>query len=180
MRQKNDNLKYTYTFLQRNMNKIKFKYLTFFSIAFIYTTFSHAQKSTNASGGDAAGILGSVAYSVGQIDCSNNISTAGTVNIGVQQPYEIFTIGIIESEFNSALLVFPNPTVDNLTLIIDDYNNEELLYQLFDIKGELLIKDRVNTQQTQINTLCLAPSTYHLYIINQSNNKVQSFKIIKN
>lgn len=139
-----------------------------------------AQESPTASGGDATGSGGTVAYSVGQVVYTTNTDASGKVSQGVQQAYEIFTVGIKETELNISLSVFPNPTADNLTLQISDYNNEKLSYQLFDMQGKLLNNGQVNAQQTEINTASLPPATYFVNVVNQSNKKVQSFKIIKN
>jgi hypothetical protein len=140
----------------------------------------HAQESANASGGDATGSGGTVAYSVGQVVYTTNTDTSGTVSHGVQQAYEIFTIGINETELNISLSVFPNPTADNLTLQISDYSNEKLSYQLYDMQGKLLNNGQVTAQQTQINTASLPSATYFINVVNQENKQVQSFKIIKN
>jgi hypothetical protein len=69
---------------------------------------------------------------------------------GVQHAYEIFTVGIKETELSISLTAFPNPTMDNLTLQINDYNNEKLSYQLFDMQGKQLSSGQVTAQQTQI------------------------------
>ena len=140
----------------------------------------HAQESFNATGGDATGSRGTVAYSVGQVVYTTNIDASGTVSQGVQQAYEIFTVGIKEAELNISLSVFPNPTADNLTLQISNYNNEKLSYQLYDMQGKLLSYGQVTAQQTQINTAGLPPATYFINVVNQENKQVQSFKIIKN
>ena len=141
---------------------------------------SNAQESLNSSGGGGSGSEGTVAYSVGQVAYTTNTGTSGTVSQGVQQAYEIFTVGIKEPELNVSASVFPNPTADILTLRIIDYNNEQLSYQLYDMHGKLLKNGQVTTQQTQITTASLSPATYFINIVNQENQKVQSFKIIKN
>jgi hypothetical protein len=79
----------------------------------------------NASGGDATGTSGTVAYSVGQVVYTSNTGSTGSVAQGVQQSYEIFMVGIKETELNISLSVFPNPTSDNLTLQISNYNHEK-------------------------------------------------------
>ena len=96
---------------------------------------------------------------------------------GVQHAYEIFTVGIKETELNISLTAFPNPTTDNLTLQISDYNNEKLSYQLFDMQGKQLSNGQIVAQQTQINMNSLPPATYFINVVNQKNKKVQSFKI---
>jgi len=140
---------------------------------------AQAQQATTASGGDASGSGGTVAYSVGQVVYTTNTDVSGTVSQGVQQPYEIFTVGIKETELNILLSVFPNPTAYNLTLQISDYNNEKLSYQLFDMQGKLLNNGQVIAQQVQINTANLPPATYFINVVNQENKKIRSFKIIK-
>jgi hypothetical protein len=139
-----------------------------------------AQESINATGGNASGSGGTVTYSVGQVVYTTNSNASGTVSQGVQQPYEIYTIGINETKFNISLSLFPNPTEHNLSLQINNYNNEKLSYQLFDLQGKLLSTGQVTTQLTQINTASLPPATYFINIVNQENKKAQSFKIIKN
>jgi len=139
-----------------------------------------AQQGTTATGGDASGSGGTVAYSVGQVVYTTNTDASGTVSQGVQQGYEIFTLGIKETESNISLLVYPNPTADNLTLQIQDYNNEKLSYRLFDMQGKLVNNGQVTAKQTQINTASLPSATYFINVVNQENKQVQSFKIIKN
>ena len=147
---------------------------------FLSVGYAQAQQSANAAGGDATGSGGTVAYSVGQVVYTANNSPSGTVSQGVQQAYEIFLIGINETELNSSLSVFPNPILDNLTLQISDYNNEKLSYQLFDIQGKQLSNGQVTAQQTLIDMNGLPSATYLINVVNQENKKVQSFKIIKN
>jgi hypothetical protein len=98
----------------------------------------------------------------------------------VQNAYEIFTVSVEETTLNISLIAFPNPTTENLTLQISDFNKEKLAYQLFDMQGKLLSNGQVTAQQTQINTASLPAATYLINVVNQENKKVQSFKIIKN
>ena len=139
-----------------------------------------AQQATTTTGGDASGSGGTVAYSVGQVVYTTNTDASGTVSQGVQHAYEIFTLGIKETALNISLTAFPNPTMDNLTLHISDYNNEKLSYQLFDMQGKQLSNGQIVAQQTQINMNSLPTATYFVNVVNQENKKVQSFKIIKN
>lgn len=164
----------------QKMIKTKSIPIVLLSIGFLSAGFAQAQQSANAAGGDATGSGGSVAYSIGQVVYTANTSPSGTVSQGVQQAYEIYLIGINETELNSSLSVFPNPIVDYLILQISDYNNEKLSYQLFDMQGKLLSNAQIIAQQTQIKTASLPPATYFIEVLNQENKHVQSFKIIKN
>ena len=146
----------------------------------LFVNLAQAQESSNASGGNAIGSGGTVAYSIGQVVYTSNIGNNGTIDQGVQHAYEIFTVGINETTLNISLSVFPNPTTENLILQTAKYNNEKMLYQLLDIQGKQLRKGQIMTEQTQINTASLPAATYFINIINQENKQVQSFKIIKN
>lgn len=162
------------------MTKNKSRPIALLAVGLLWTGLAQAQESVNTTGGDATGSGGTAAYSVGQVVYTTNTGASGTVSQGVQQAYEIFTLGIKETELNISLSVFPNPTADNLTLQISDYNNEKLSYQLFDMQGKQLSNGQIVAQQTQINLNSLPTATYFINVVNQENKKVQSFKIIKN
>lgn len=140
---------------------------------------SKAQESVNASGSNATGSGGSVSYSIGQVVYTYNTGSNGSVTQGVQHAYEIFSIGISETELNISISTFPNPATDYLNLQISNFNNEQLSYQLFDLQGSLLINEQIMGQQTQINMNNLPSASYFVHIVNQENKKVQSYKIIK-
>ena len=162
------------------MTKNKSRPILLLTAGLLWAGLAQAQEYANASGGDATGSGGTVAYSVGQVVYTTNTGGTGSVAQGVQHAYEIFTVGIKETNLNISLTAFPNPTTENLTLQISAYNNEQLSYQLFDIQGKLLSNGQILEQQTQINMNSLPPATYFINIVNQENKKVQSFKIIKN
>jgi hypothetical protein len=48
------------------------------------------------------------------------------------------------------------------------------------MQGKQLSKGQIIAKQTQINTASLSSATYFINVINQENQKVQTFKIIKN
>ena len=133
----------------------------------------------SATGGDASGSGGTVAYSVGQIAYTTSTGTTGSVAQGVEQAYEIYSVGIKETTLNISLSVFPNPTSDFLTLKVQDYNNEALSYNLLDEQGKLVLNEQIITQDTQVAMSTLARGAYFINVL-QANKKIQTFKIIKN
>ena len=154
---------------------------TMTSVAFLLLGLGglHAQQATTAAGGEATGTGGTASYSVGQVVYTTNTGTNGSVAQGVQQAYEIYNVGIKETELNISLSIFPNPTAANLTLQISDYNNEKVSYQLYDMQGKLLNNGKIVAQQTKIEMTSLPTAAYYVNVVNQENQKVQSFKIIK-
>jgi hypothetical protein len=151
-------------------------------LAFLLSFSANAQtvhQVLSASGGDATGSGGSVAYSVGQIVYTTHTGTTGSVAQGVEQAYEIYSVGIKETTLNISLSVFPNPTSDFLTLKVEDYNDETLSYTLLDEQGKLILSEQITNQETQVAMSTLARGSYFINIV-QANKKIQSFKIIKN
>jgi len=143
----------------------------------------YAQQATTASGGDASGSGGSVAYSVGQIVYTTNTKTTGSVTQGVQQPYEIsITTGLLETGVNLNLTAYPNPTTSYLMLQIDAsaaLSNQSMSYQLYDISGKLLESNTIVASSTTIKMEQIPTGTY-LLKVTQNNKEVKTFKIIKN
>ena len=161
------------------MKKTKLKFLSVFAVGIFWVSALQAQESVNASGGDATGAGGSAAYSVGQVVYTSNSSSDGTVSQGVQQTYQISDLGIKETALSISLIAFPNPTTDNLTLQVTDYNNEKLSYQLHDMQGKLLNKGHINSEKTPIDMSSLPTSTYFVNVVDTENQQIKSFKIIK-
>ena len=72
----------------------------------------------------------------------SNTGTNGSVIEGVQQPYEISIVTGIQQARDITLFctVYPNPATDLLTLEVEIADNENLFYQLYGIKGMLLVR----------------------------------------
>jgi hypothetical protein len=167
-----------FSFLKQNMKNKKTK-LTALLLLGIGFNQVYAQQATTASGGDASGSGGSVAYSVGQIVYTTNTSSSGSVAQGVQQAYEIsITTGLLETDIKLNLSAYPNPTTNYLMLQIDNFD-KDLSYQLFDISGKLLESNTVAANSTTINMEQMQTGTY-LLKVTQNNKLVKTFKIIKN
>ena len=140
---------------------------------------AQAQESANTTGGDATGLGGTVAYSIGQVVYTTQNSSTGSVAQGVQHAYDVYAIGIEHNELNVAMDVYPNPTSDNIILQIPDFNNQQLWYRLLDAQGKIIVREKIITQQSAINMYNLSSATYFLQVVNQDNKQAQSFSIIK-
>jgi hypothetical protein len=149
-------------------------------LGFAFTS-ALAQQATTASGGDALGSGGTVAYSVGQIFYTTNTATTGSVAQGVQQAFEISVVTGIKNQTKTSmsLAVYPNPTTSFLNLQIADLKTEQLSYQLTDALGKLIIENKITESSTQINMNAQAEAIYFLNVL-QNNQTVKTFKIIKN
>ena len=163
------------------MVKLRSNRLGLVVLSFLWLNLTQAQESFNAAGGDASGSGGTAAYSIGQLAYTSNTDATGSSAQGVQQAYEIFIVGLEQvSTWNISLKAFPNPTTHYLNLELNELpQNEDLFYQVFDVHGRLLSHVRITSELSQINMNDLIPATYFVNVVNQSNKKFQSFKIIK-
>ena len=153
-----------------------------FFLSFLLSFSMNAQTShqvLSATGGDATGSGGTVAFSVGQIVYTTSMGTTGSVAQGVEQAYEIYSVGIKETALNISLSVFPNPTSDFLTIKVQDYNNEDLSYSLIDEQGKLVLNEQITKQDNKLVMSTLARGIYFINVL-QANKNIQTFKIIKN
>jgi hypothetical protein len=142
-----------------------------------------AQESTITSGGEASGDGGTVSYTLGQVAFSTHTGTTGSVTEGVQQPYEIsVVIGVDNIGIDLKISAYPNPVTDHLILTIADdtyVGNIRWIASLYDLKGSILKKQIIVSDETTIDMADLQPATYFLKVISE-NEEVKTFKIIKN
>lgn len=156
-----------------------FKRTAALAAGLFWTVGAFSQESANSAGGDASGSGGTVSYSIGQTVYTSHPSASGTLNQGVQQPFEFFTLGINRPEQSISLSIFPNPTSVNLTLQISDLLNLNWSYHIFDLNGKLVLTGPIRTEETLIDTSLLPRASYFLQVSNQENDQTQSFKFIK-
>jgi hypothetical protein len=138
-----------------------------------------AQQSVLTSGGNATGSGGNASYSIGQMAYNTISGSNGSLAQGVQQAFEISAVlGVENHQIDLSYTVFPNPTTEVITLKINNFDQNNLSFQLYDIQGRILYHKKISSDSTQIPTQSLAPATYFLKVM-QENQVVKLFKIIK-
>lgn len=149
--------------------------LLIFSMGYV-----HAQEAIPAAGGDASGSNGTLSYSVGQVVYTTGSGSTGSMNQGVQQPYDISTNSIVEESDDMTLSVFPNPTEDVLTLSVENTDFSEYNYELYNNQGQLIQLKSIDANQVNIPMQDLNAATYILILkIKSTDEVVKSFRIIK-
>jgi hypothetical protein len=152
---------------------------TILLVCLLFATIStYSQETIPASGGDATGSGGTSSYSVGQLVYTTNTSSNGSVTQGVQQSIELFNLSNPELTALT-LTAYPNPTTDYVVLALTNSTLTDLSYALYDLQGRLVHKGKVNEDTTQIPMQHLESAVY-LLKVNQNNQELKSFKIIKN
>lgn len=155
-------------------------FLLLFITCILFITNSYSQDSIVVSGGTATGSGGTSNYSIGQIAYTAVPGSEAYILQGVQQPYEIITLGTDEfTEINLLITAFPNPTIDILNLVIVNDKWQDLSCTLADISGKTVSKNlKIASPETSISMQGLNQGIYFL-TVNNSNKTIKTFKIIK-
>ncbi len=157
----------------------KFSFLIFFcALAFV----AFSQSAVVPAGGTATGAGGSATYTVGQI-ADQRVEAGGKFIIeGVQQPYEIQTVGINNYPgIQLEAVLYPNPTTQYVRLRISNFDIPDygLAAQLYDLNGRLLQVFEVTDLETQMDLSPYASASYQLRVMD-NDRMLKTFKIIKN
>ena len=150
-----------------------------FALMFIVQTILFAQSNTVCSGADVSGSGGTVSYTIGQIDYTQQQGSSGKISEGVQQPIEIYQTSGLENYENISVSIGPNPTHENIIIRCNSSLIEDVESQLFDNNGKLLCNIDITDVQTTIDMTSLAMGAYTLQI-SVSGKPVSSFRIVKN
>jgi hypothetical protein len=151
--------------------------IAFILIVFFTSVSSFAQQNTLAAGANASSPEGSISYSIGQIDFSNVTTSSGSLNQGVQQPFEFFISSVLENPNENSFSIFPNPTNEKLN-ISQSIFSEKIEVKLLDMSGRIVLIDQINAPQHQIDLRILPQGIYNLTLI-KNNQIFTAFKVIK-
>lgn len=138
-----------------------------------------AQEAFVVTGDDLTTGFGTVNYSVGQLIVKSDSTKNGSMRHGIQIPIELFKIpvGIDEiSEIHAE--AFPNPTFDHVKIIIPEKYQGPFTVTLMDIKGGILEKHQMNSNEMLLSLMQHSLGTYTI-VISQQSKTISSFSIIK-
>lgn len=146
-------------------------------------TLGMAQSAIVSVGGDAQSATGSVSYTVGQIAVKSVANSSGSISVaeGVQQPYEIQTVGVDDyPQIVLDAVVYPNPTENLAQLKLNGFEipTSGLQAHLFDGAGRLLQLLTVTDELTAFQIGQYATGTYYLEL-RDGKRTLKTFKIIR-
>ncbi len=136
-----------------------------------------AQEISLTSGNSLSGTGGTVSYSVGQVVFTTTYGVSGSVAQGVQQAYEISNVYEVDG-ISLICSVYPNPTTDLLVLKIDNYNANNLSFQLIDAFGKVCQNAEISGPETIVSMNYLPAAIYFIKVI-ENNRVVKIFKVVK-
>lgn len=149
------------------------------AISLSMSSMALAQQATVSAGGDGSNGNASIHYTVGQTIQETVVSTDGSLVQGIQFYFSSGSLKIIDLENNLEVSTYPNPTSSTLNIKIDGVVGPELLYELYTLQGQMVLKEKMQGNTSEIYIKHLPAATYLLKIHNPAQNTTKSFKIIK-
>ena len=157
--------------------------LFFVSFMMVLAVAVNAQSVIVPVGGDVQNSNGSISYTVGQIAVETAVSNEGSVSVaeGVQQPYEIQTVGV--NNYPQIVLnakVYPNPTENLAQLELNGFEipDDGLKAYLYDGNGKLLQTMTITDDITSFQIGQYATGNY-LLEVKSGNSSLKTFKIVR-
>jgi photosystem II stability/assembly factor-like uncharacterized protein len=110
-------------------------------------------------------------------------SNNGCISTHTLYVHNILCTGIIELGSNNASFnVYPNPTVDNVTLKMNGSKNLDVTIEVFDVSGKLVMKQNSSftkdKPENKLNISTLANGIYYLKVVSKQGSS-QNLKIVK-
>ena len=159
------------------------KKFTIFAIMFCIAGIVAAQSAVVSVGGDAQSNGGSVSYTVGQVAVQTVANSNGSVSVaeGVQQPYEIMTVGVDDyPQIVLDAVVYPNPTDNVAQLRLNGFEipADGLRANLYDGNGKRLQTIPVTDDLTTFQIGQYATGTYYLEV-RDGKRILKTFKVVR-
>jgi hypothetical protein len=133
-----------------------------------------AQQSLNSSGTLIKSNFGSVSVSIGEVFYLSKVSTY-SISEGIQHG---ILINKILTNSNIHVLVYPNPTNDLIFFKVENYNFQDLSYQLYNALGFELLNGRITGTASYISIKQFPDAVYYLKLY-RSKKEFVTYKIIK-
>jgi hypothetical protein len=155
------------------------KILLTFTLFLLLFSCLDAQELVSSSGNSFINAKGTIHYSVGELMVETYNNGSNYLTQGFHQPK--LTVTSISEMNNDKInvVVFPNPTSDELKLIINLDKLENIRFELYDLNGMKIIQDDIRNTETTLELNNLKSSIYILRIF-KDNKKISTYKIIKN
>ena len=154
------------------------KLYSFISLMVLSVLSLSAQSDIVPMGGDMEGSGVTISYTIGQIAVQSFGEGSTRIFEGVQQSYEIQTIGIDNYPgITLNAMVYPNPTLGNVQLTMNNVQLEGEV-RVFDLNGKFLFSKKIEGNSTEIPMSDLAAGTYFVNVLNGT-QVLKSFKVVK-
>lgn len=134
---------------------------------------ANAQSVISAGGAEMENADAKVTVTIGE----STIGAEGNAEIGFQQAYDSETVSVEETVSPLQLSLYPNPTVDKVTV-----QNPELLnlkYELTTLDGKLILSDENSLDTLSFDLSDKPAGMYIVRFTDTQTNLTKTYKIIK-
>lgn len=135
----------------------------------------YSQEVISTQGDHFSNSTGSVSYTIGEVITNTVSNGTNDITQGFHQSKWKLT-GILDFASDIEVLVYPNPMEQVLN--IKTLTFDGIHFELYDAQGKLIKQDHLIAEQTSINVEQLAPGSYSLNLLSES-NPIKVFKLIK-
>ena len=132
----------------------------------------------SSSGGSGQTAQVSLAWTIGEPVTTTVSDGTSTLTQGFQQPTLLIATSQNENNELLSLFVYPNPTADYVTLKLDQSNDAQYNFKVFDSAGKLVNEGKANASQPNISFQGFASGQYTISLLSPK-LKQQSISIIK-
>lgn len=148
-------------------------------ITLLFSSFlSNAQEVIATQGDYFSNTNGSITFTIGEVVVETLSNGSNSITQGFNNQAELVVLGVDDIENNFQALVFPNPVTDILQLDVEDYTG--LNYRVYDLQGRLISSKNILETKTNINLSKYSDGIYLLLLLNENNQKLKTYRIIKN
>lgn len=161
------------------MNRLYYTrmFLFCFGSTILIGTGLFSQVSVDVAGGQASGASGKLDYSIGQIVYTNFSSSAGNLNEGVQQTYDIIILSDETLGDRDEAMVFPNPASESVVVKMKNSGDADR-YELLNANGKVLRTEKLMATETTLNIQNYSEPLFFLRVYDNT-KKCKTFKLIK-
>lgn len=136
-----------------------------------------AQNDVLAGGGNASSTSGSISYSVGQVVYDYESNAAGSIQLGVQQPYGLMPTAVHEPWKELVVGLYPNPTRGQLLIEMPNFILG-ITASVFDMNGSLVAQLPLQSSKTILSAEAWPAAQYIIQLSDASGN-TSEYKLIK-
>lgn len=137
----------------------------------------HAQEVIATQGDSYSNSGGSIDFTIGEVMIQTLTTTSNVLTQGFHQT-NLTVLGIDDYDPTYLAKVFPNPTNEILNIDISNFNG--LSYEIYDVSGRQLSNTKLKTKTTSIAVDHLANGMYLLVLKGENNQKLKTYRILKN
>ncbi len=150
--------------------------------AFAFFGAAHAQslmpQVVASGGGSGQNAQVALDWTIGEPVIETVSDGTSTLTQGFEQPTLQIITGLTSPSVIEHIVAYPNPTADYITILFNQ--NECYNYQVYDLKGKLILNGKANKSNPVISFQGMASGQYTLNLSNtENNNQIQNISIIK-